>query len=570
MGQGGLRRVSAAIGAVAFIGISASAFAQTRTPPPAPADSGRIDDRFVPRPEAPGLGAPVGIPDQPEQQAPEGADAQKFQISDVAFEGNTTLPESTLQQLEAEYVNRDITLSDVYRLASRATAAYRDAGYILTRAIVPQQRIGDGQLRIQIVEGFIDQVSIEGDPGGARSFLESHARRIAAAKPLTSKVLERELLLASDLSGFNVRSVLTPSKTVPGAADLTLVVERDRFEGFAGVDNLGSRYLGREEILGGLYLNDIIGTAGRLGFTGVVAPDGDPELAYGAVSIQQPLTSTGLSLFASYSYSETNPGLELEDIGTEGKSQSVRVELSYPFIRSRDLNLIATGGFMANDVESRDDFFDPVFEDKVRNVSLKLFLNALDKVGGSNTAEVKFTQGLTELGGSEDGDANLSRANADSDYQRLNFEVTRWQPLGTEMGLLLGLAGQTSFGEELLASEEFGVGSSFYGRAYDPSEITGDEGLAGKAELQWYMPYTTSFTSNSQLYGFYEAGTVEQVNPLPGEIRRETVESAGLGVRTAFADRLNLDLYLAQPIGRDVAAERDRDARVFFSLSTSF
>lgn len=91
MGQGGLRRVSAAVGAVAVIGLSASAFAQT------PADPSRVDERFRPRPEAPGLGAPVGIPAQPDQQAPEGADAQKFQISDVAFEGNTTLPESTLQ-----------------------------------------------------------------------------------------------------------------------------------------------------------------------------------------------------------------------------------------------------------------------------------------------------------------------------------------------------------------------------------------------------------------------------------------------------------------------------------------
>ncbi|WP_045448524.1 ShlB/FhaC/HecB family hemolysin secretion/activation protein [Tepidicaulis marinus] len=354
---------------------------------PATADPSRIDDRLRPRPDAPGLGTPLDVPATPDQKAPEGAELQKFQISGVIFEGNQTLPEGRLQELASDYVNRDITLADVYELAGRATAAYRDAGYILTRAIVPAQRIGDGQLRIQVVEGFIENVEIEGDAGGAMPFLQSHARRIAAAKPLTADVLERELLLASDMAGFTVRSVLTPSKTTPGAADLTLVVEREAFEGYAGIDNFGSRYLGREEIVGAVFANDLFGTAGRVGFTGVVTPDGDPELAYGALSIQQPLTSTGLTLFASYSYSETRPGLELETIDTEGEAKTARVELSYPFIRSRDLNVIGTLGFFSNDVRSENNAVNPVFDDKVRNVNAKVFANLLDSWGGFNTGE---------------------------------------------------------------------------------------------------------------------------------------------------------------------------------------
>lgn len=561
---GGKLRLAATIAALFYAGVTSAAMAQT------PADPSRVDERFRPRPDAPGLGTPLDVPATPDQKAPEGAELQKFQISGVIFEGNQTLPEGRLQELASDYVNRDITLADVYELAGRATAAYRDAGYILTRAIVPAQRIGDGQLRIQVVEGFIENVEIEGDAGGAMPFLQSHARRIAAAKPLTADVLERELLLASDMAGFTVRSVLTPSKTTPGAADLTLVVEREAFEGYAGIDNFGSRYLGREEIVGAVFANDLFGTAGRVGFTGVVTPDGDPELAYGALSIQQPLTSTGLTLFASYSYSETRPGLELETIDTEGEAKTARVELSYPFIRSRDLNVIGTLGFFSNDVRSENNAVNPVFDDKVRNVNAKVFANLLDSWGGFNTGEITFTQGITALGGSESGDANLSRVNADSDYQRLNFEVTRWQPIGGEFGLLLGAAGQTSFNEDLLASEEQGFGSTYYGRAFDPSEITGEKGLAGKAELQWYTPHQADFMQNTQLYGFYEAATVEQVTVLPGSPRRETIESAGVGVRTALFDQVNLDLYVAKPFEKTVQAERDRDARVFFQISSSF
>ncbi len=83
--------------------------------------------------------------------------------------------------------------------------------------------------------------------------------------PLTADVLERELLLASDLSGLHIRSVLTPSATVQGAADLTLIAERTPVDGYLSFDNRGSKYLGPYEIQAGVDFNDVFGTAGRLG-----------------------------------------------------------------------------------------------------------------------------------------------------------------------------------------------------------------------------------------------------------------------------------------------------------------
>lgn len=564
MGRIGLRR---AVLAFFCIGVAIPAMAQS---PVSPADPSRIDERFRPAPAVPEIGAPLTLPAAPDSQAPVNAEAQKFQISGVIFEGNETLAEGELLALASGYLNRDITLADVAELTSQITAAYRNAGYILTRAVAPPQRIGDGQLRIQIIEGFIENIEIQGDAGGALPFLQGHAARIAASRPLTSDVLERELLLAGDLAGFSVRSVLTPSKTTIGAADLTLIVERKAFESYVAIDNFGSRYLGREELVGAVFANDILGTAGRIGFTGVLTPDGDPELAYGALSIQQPLSSNGLSVFASFSYSQTNPGLELEALDTEGESKSMRVDLSYPFIRSRDLNVIGKVGFVANNVRSENFAVNPTFEDKVRSVSADVFINALDSWGGFNTGQLTFTQGITAFGGSRNGDLNLSRVNADSDYQRLNFEVTRWQPIGAEFALLLGVTGQTSFNEDLLASEEVGFGSTAYGRAFDASEITGEKGLAGKVEVQWFVPHESDVIQAPQLYSFYEAATVEQVTLLPGEDRRLTIESAGFGVRASVFDQVNVDLYVAKPFERDVVAERDRDVRLFFSISSSF
>ncbi|WP_422004338.1 ShlB/FhaC/HecB family hemolysin secretion/activation protein [Pyruvatibacter mobilis] len=301
-----------------------------------------------------------------------------------------------------------------------------------------------------------------------------------------------------------------------------------------------------------------------------MAPDGDPELAYGSLSIQQPLTSSGLSLFASASYSETRPGLELERLDTEGTAKSMRVELSYPIVRSRDLNVIGTVGFAASNVRSENAVVKPTFEDRLRSVKADVFVNALDSWGGSNSGQVTFTQGVTAFNGSKRSDGNLSRVNADSEFSRLNVEVSRWQPLWNEFGLLVGAAAQTSFNEDLLAGEEVGFGGTNYGRAFDPSEITGENGLAGKAEASWYIPHSSSIVQNPELYTFYEIATVDQVTLLPGEEERETIRSAGLGVRLGVAERANVNVYVAKPFGHDITAERDRDLRVFFSVSSSF
>lgn len=534
------------------------------------ADPSRIEERFQTRPAVPEVGEPLVLPGGEDRAPAQQAEETPFTVSSVAFDGNKVLDDAELQALAAAYVNRPITLSDARELAAKVTAKYRDAGYILTQAVVPSQRISDGTLRIQIIEGFIDKIEIEGDAGGALPFLQSHARRISSIRPLTADVLERELLLAGDLPGFSIRSVLQPSQTTPGASDLTLIVERDRFEGYAAVDNLGSRYLGREEVIGAVYVNDLFGTSGRVGLTGVVAPDGDPELAYGSLSIQQPLTSSGLSLFASASYSETRPGLELERLDTEGTAKSMRVELSYPIVRSRDLNVIGTVGFAASNVRSENAVVKPTFEDRLRSVKADVFVNALDSWGGSNSGQVTFTQGVTAFNGSKRSDGNLSRVNADSEFSRLNVEVSRWQPLWNEFGLLVGAAAQTSFNEDLLAGEEVGFGGTNYGRAFDPSEITGENGLAGKAEASWYIPHSSSVVQNPELYTFYEIATVDQVTLLPGEEERETIRSAGLGVRLGVAERANVNVYVAKPFGHDITAERDRDLRVFFSVSSSF
>lgn len=550
-------RSGACTGALLLLAVPA--YAQTS------ADPGHLQQRFQPLPPPPSVNAPIEIPVPTAPTPPPQSASVQFTVSSVSFEGNTVLSNSALQALAASYIGKNITLAQAYELAGRVTAAYRDAGYILARAVVPAQRVSDGHLRIQIVEGYIDKVTIQGDAGGARSYLDAYGARIAAVHPLTAKVLERELLLASDLSGMNVRSILTASQTTPGAADLTLVVQPKKVDAFLQVDNRGSRYLGPYEVMGSVYFNDPFNTGGRLGVNGVVTPNRGPDLAYGGVSFDQPLGDDGMRLFTALDYAATKPGSVLRELDTQGSAFNSSAALSYPFIRSRDFNLLGSTAFESHDVRSTN-INSKLFDDHIRSLNAQIFLNALDDWGGYSTLSVSLTQGLPIFGATSQNDTDKSRANASGEYTRANFLATHEQPLTSRFSLFVSAGGQTSFGESLLSSEQFSLGGDNFDRAFDPSEVTGDSALAGRAEGRFNVLDRASVFSGVQLYGFFEGGEIWQSQPLPGTPGSQVLSSAGAGVRFTFGDRFNTDLEWAKPLDRNVLGTQNENSRFFFSV----
>lgn len=552
-----LTRFCAILVAVGAVPVAAHAQDTTVNP-------GRLDERLRDDSVTPDA-RPVAVPELPDQQvAPEGT--VSVRLREVRFEGATVVPLDVLQGIAAPYLNRDMPVSEVFALAERVTAEYRRRGYVLSRALVGAQRIEDGVLTIQIVEGHIGATSIEGDAGGYRPFLEGYLAPVAAGRPTSGDDLTRALLLARDLRGVDVRAVVTPSASQPGAADLSLVVERKPFDAFAAIDNRGSRWLGPIQVYGGLSLNDFLGAGERISVTGVSAPV-HSELGFLSATYEQPIGSSGLRFTAFGSYAETEPGDELRLLGLTGKSLTFGGGLSYPIVRARDVNLFARLTFTGRDSESSNDFVAPIFRDKVRTIEAELFANQAITPGGLLSSRISVTRGLDIFGGTVGSDPQKSRATGSGEFWRFNFETSWMQQVAGGLYLNLGFAGQVS-GDSLLASEEFGIGGLDFGRAYDPSEITGDQGIAGRVEAFYAVPPMSG--AAVEPYVYYEGGRVQQRDPLPGEDVRATIESLGFGLRVSTVDGLSGSIEFAKPMNRIVAAEGDRDGRVFFSLSARY
>lgn len=528
-----------------------------------PVDPSRVDERLRPAQPVPDV-RPVELPELPRQQsAPESA--VSVRLTAVRFEGATSVPTEALDAIAAPYLNRDMPLAEIFKLAEEITSEYRRRGFVLSRAVVGPQRIENGVLTIQVIEGRIGATAIEGDAGGYEPYLRGYLASVAAAQPTTGDALTRALLLARDLQGVEVRAVLTPSSTETGAADLTLAVEPKPIEGYFAVDNRGSRWLGPVQFYGGLTFNDLLGAGERLSVTGVSAPF-DSELGFLSVTYDQPIGSSGLRYTAFGSYAATRPGDELRLLDLRGRSVTWGGALRYPFVRSRDTNVFGRLVFTGRDSRSANVVIDPIFRDKIRSVQGELFGNHAAPWGGQVNVRVSVTQGLEAFGATQASDANKSRATASGQYTRANFELSYAQRLAGALYVQLSGIGQYS-ADSLLAAEEFGLGGEQFARAYDPSEITGDKGVAGRAEA--FYVFQGGYGS-VQPYAYYEAGRVRQNDPLPGESRSTALESAGFGLRAGFAGGVAGSVEFAKPISRPVAANGSKNARMFLSISAAF
>lgn len=511
--------------------------------------------------------APAGLNAPP---PPPGSEQVVFTVQDVVLEGSTVYGPDDIRPFWDEFAGRQASLADMYRVAQEITAKYRNDGYILSLVFVPEQTVADGRVRLQAVEGYIDQVTIQGEPTGARSLVEAYGAKVAADRPLRSETLERYLLLANDLPGVVAQGVLLPSAAAPGAADLAIVITQERVNGFASVDNRGSRFIGPFLFVGGLQENSNLGLAEDLAI--VAATSGDPEeLQYGQLTGSLPLGTEGTRVGFSFSASHSEPGFLLEDVDLESLSLDGEIEVTHPVIRTREQNLTLGLSFEVEELDTDLDDFE-ITDDSIRVLRGRATYDVIDPLFGVNLVDVEVSQGLDILGASDEGDDNLSRPEADGTFTKLSGRLSRLQRLPANFNLLLVAAGQVS-SDALLSTEEFGVGGSEFGRGFDPSELTGDHGFGATVELQYGDNLPFRIPANYELYGYYDFGKVWNID-IDGD-DDDSLASVGAGVRLNVTESFTANLEVARQLTRGSisnGADRadDEETRVLFGLIGRF
>jgi len=539
------------------------------------ADPSRAAQEFERQQVAPQVAPQVDVRAAQPIGAPAGADKITFKLERLDITGATVYSGAALEALYAGQVGNTISLADVYAIANELMLQYREDGFVLTQVVVPPQTIDGGVAKIQVVEGYIDQIQVQNVNESASidmNNIQSYANQISTGGPLNLRDLERELLIINDLPGVSARSVLSPSANKVGAADLTILVDYDPFDGQVSIDNFGSRYLGPVQVGAAGTMNSFLGLNEAITVQTVMAPEDWYELAFGSLSYEQPIGPYGTKLRLTGSVTDTEPGYDLERFDVRGQSQYLGIQASHPFIRSRSENLAGRLILDWRKVKSSNNIED-TRKDRISAVRAGMKYDFIDRLlgVGANTMDVELSQGLNILGASEEGDGRLSRALADPQFTKIEAELQRLQRVTSAVNILLAARGQLA-NDALLSSEEFSVGGIGYGRGYEPSEVVGDEGIAGKIELQWKEPVRLdqTYVDSYQLYSFYDIGRVWNDDATTSSQKRNSIASVGVGARFDLPMDMEAGLAVALPMTREVSTQNDKDPKVYFNFSKRF
>ena len=491
------------------------------------------------------MGGTIRRPQGLERTAPPGADSILFTLNSVEIEGMSVFDSAQFAPLFEHKIGQEIPSSFLWELSARITKTYRDQGYFLCRASVPAQKIESGNARIAVIEGYIADVKIEGK-GGKDALAKDIIQDILAQRPTNIEHLENLLLRLNDIYGLKFDASLAKKEDgQDGTAVLKLATRAvDQARITVSTNNYGSRFVGPQR--GAILFENSFLDHHKTSLSAEASIPKIEELVLASLNHKvQIAPAVELDFLVSHTRSE--PGFTLRESEIKSSSFAWGVGAKWKLLRQRAKNLTLSVRFDA--LNSNTDTFDTTLtRDRVRALRASAIYDFRDQLSGQNALSLTVSRGIGLFGASDEGDSNLSRADADPDFTKFAAFYNRQDLLGRHFLLNTTLSGQYT-SESLFSSEEFGFGGARLGRAYDSSEITGDQGIAASIELN-YLGFNSANKCKVNPFIFYDIGKIW--NEGNASIDNISAASGGIGTRAYCDNGLSFDASLAFPLTKPI------------------
>jgi hemolysin activation/secretion protein len=486
-----------------------------------------------------------------------------FTLKSVSLKGATGMDAARLTDAYRDRIGQTIKVSEICEIRDRAAAMLFSAG-ILARVEIPEQKISDGQLSLEVIEARIASIHFHGDAGPAQAKVEEYLEKLRGLAPFDLNVAQRYLLLAADVPGVQISAAIRPSPEGRGAVDLDVTIRRKIMDVAVNVEDFGSAQLGPWAGLGRMDLKALTPFGDRSALVLYSTADGHEQQIVQWIEEFRPGDS-GLSLRGSASYAHTEPGGSLTDLKLRGDALDVELTADYPVIRRRNYNLNVLGGFSYVNQDTDYPGGVALIDDKLRIFYLRAESNLHERVFGmplDGALAIEERKGVAGLGASRAGQNDLSRAEGVPDAWvtrvegHLSLDPSAW--------FEFYIGGQYQYATTpLLTYEQVALGNLTIGRGYDPSSVAGDRGGAASFEAR-FGPLQLPLGVRASTYGFYDIGDTYYVDTRQGV----TVRSAGGGFRFATAAGFDLDIGYADPFDRPYPSAQSRPPpRLLFTLT---
>ena len=487
----------------------------------------------------------------------------RFVLKRVRITGNTVFSESALQEVVRDFVGKEIGFADLEEAAVRITRYYRERGYLVARAYLPQQEIRDGVVEIAVLEGRFGKSELNNRSRVSDATIRRFLRPLEGGS-VDEQHVERQLLLLNDLPGMGTASAaLRPGERVGETALALSVGEAPLIGGGVELDNYGSHFTGQARLTGEFDLFSPLGYGDSASAQGITSTGLDLlRLAY-----QLPVGGHGLRLGGAYSQLSYKLGREFESLQAHGTAKTESGNVSYPFVRAREANLNGQLAFTRRQFDDHIDSSDTDTQKSTDAAGITLGGDLRDRWlgGGVTSALATLVAGRLDIETPAARTVDEATAQTQGTYRKLVWNAQRVQRLAERWSGVLGVSGQVA-NKNLDSSEKFAPGGPFGLRAYPLGEAAADEGVMLNAEARYDVQ-----PGSLQAIAFYDAGSVHLNHQAPPgtTVNHRSLADVGTGLdwhagRTWFA-------RLVVALGNRVAQSApDRHPRIWAQAAARF
>jgi hemolysin activation/secretion protein len=502
---------------------------------------------------------------------PANADTLQVPVTSVTLTGATAVPQDTLATAWQPLLGKTVTLQQLYEAAKQIEAMYTAAGYVGTVATLPRQIIADGRVRIDVREMTIGSVRVvlDGKVLSPDTQVARIANQVAGPEVLRGDLLDRYSHILLDIPGVTVASASLP--TEPGGEAL-VTLTRDRITGRAGLNNRGSRSIGRLQLMTGATVNGFLTDTDSLDLSVVTVPTHPNELKLYTLTETLLLGLEGTKLTLSASRTHAVPGSVQSALGIDSFNTSYSAHIDHPVIRSTLLNLHAWTALEYTKSQT-DMEWGAIQQGKDKVTAWRFGANVdwLDSGGGVTQVAATVSNGLGAFGADDPGNT-LDRPGSLPDFQKFQLNAERIQPLPWGLSLVGGASAQYS-SDILPGSELMSFGGDTYGRVFLGGVVSGDTGVAARLELNKTYTVGEPWLMGVQPFVWYDIGQF-WVNDAPaGEEQPKSAASTGLGLRATVTPWLQGQVEAGLPLinhNTTVGGRSDDGPQVYFGLMATF
>lgn len=175
-----------------YLGVNNPAIAQQQVDPSRTIEPVRPES--FPLPELTPLTPPIKIEPQPLPSDPLTEIEDKVLVREIAVIGSTVFSQQQLKEVTKPFINRTLTFEQLLSIRNAINNLYISRGYATSEAFLPVQDFTSGRLQIQVIEGGIESVEIQGLRKLKPSYVRSRLQEATKA-PVSIPKLEAALQL---------------------------------------------------------------------------------------------------------------------------------------------------------------------------------------------------------------------------------------------------------------------------------------------------------------------------------------------------------------------------------------